>query len=71
MALYTDMYKNASDDELWCAAVVDLPDVLRSVRTKANREALSKYLEIHPEIKKQFEEKGQYSHGVPTVNRNR
>ena len=71
LALYTDMYKQASPEELWCAAVVDLPDVLRSVRTKANHKLLAKYLTTHPEIEEQFK-KGAYSHGVlPTVNKSR
>lgn len=71
LALYTDMYKHASPEELWCAAVVDLPDVLRSVRTKANHKLLAKYLEAHPEIGEQFK-KGAYSHGVmPTINKTR
>ena len=71
LALYSDMYKRAKDEDLWCAAVVDLPDVLRSVRTKANRKLLAKYLEERKDLKEQFN-KGQYSHGVQaTPNKGR
>ena len=50
LALYADMYKNASEEELWCAAVVELKDILRSVRTKANHKLLERYLEERPEM---------------------
>ena len=71
LALYADMYKNASEEELWCAAVVELKDILRSVRTKANHKLLERYLEERPEMKKQME-KSAYSHNVmPTQNKGR
>lgn len=69
LALYTDMYRNLSDEELPFGAVVDMKDSMRTFRTRVNRDALEKYSQERPDFADQMR-RGVYSHGVlSTPNR--
>jgi len=71
LALYTDMYRNLSVEELPFGAVVDMRWAIRTFRTRVHHEALAKYAQERPDFSEQMK-RGVYSHGVsvlPTSNR--
>lgn len=67
LAVYADMYRNATVEDLPFGAIVDMKTSLRTFRVRVNHELLAKYAEQNQIIGEQLK-RGVYSHNI-TSNR--